>query len=228
MLDLIQEKNIDATLKYFGTSKSSYNTQKMMYGVIGLLMGIIVAFATGNPFMYGVALILALGGYKLPYILINSTRKSQAVINKYLFADFLQTFLALIGTTNNVYATLVASKSYVEEPLRTELEKLIDLIEFDNRREYYTDFARYIDTSEAYMVMDMIYKFSAFGLDNESLIKISELIDNLQNNQIDELIEKKMNSQENVGFIPLFITMILVGGYTVVMFIHYFSQGSMP
>lgn len=224
MLSILSEKNVDMYLRFFGTSRKSYKTEKMLFALIGALLGFIIAFFSSNIFLYSLVLILGLVGYKLPYILIRSSKSNQDMLNKYIFTEFLQSFIALIGTTGNVYATLVASREYVREPLGTELDKLIDLIEFDNKREYYLDFAKYIGTSEAHMVMDMIYKFSAYGRDDKALQKITELIDTIQHNQIDEVIHTKMVKMENVGFLPLFISLILVGGFTASLFIYYFGQ----
>ena len=192
---------------------------RIIYGLLFTLIGAIVIYKLGNLLYFIAVPFLFVLAFKYPYYNLVKNKKRIDNDNSYLFPDFLGSFIGLIPSSGNVYQTLVATLPYTKDPLRTGLEEMIAKIEDDNRRAHYMDFADYIGTSEAYMVMDMIYQFSEFGIKKEPLKELERFVMDLETNKQNEVIAKKMNDMEFLGFIPIFISMYLVMGFLVVMVI---------
>lgn len=219
MIDIITEKDMDMYMAYYNVKDQEVRKNRIMYAVLFAMLGILIGVM--NPMGYFITPLLAYAGMKIPYIRLRGAKKKQDVINSYAFPEFLQSFLALVNSSGNIYQTLKETVPYVDEPLRSELEKLINLINYDNRREFYMEFADYIGTTEAYMVMDMIYQFSVYGNDEKLLREVSGYIRGIQENKVEEIIESKMAKMDNVGLIPIFIVLFAVAGFTVVIYIHF-------
>lgn len=224
MFDFIKEKDLDIYLQYFGKSRKKFMQFRYLYGFLFFLIGAMVALLFNHYLTYILLPIIAFVGYKVPYVQLILNKRKQDLINSYLFPQFLQSFLALLTSSGNVYQTLVASIDYTSEPLKTELKKLVARIEQSNNRDDYLAFADYVGTSEAFMIMDMIYQFSEFGVRKDSLEELERYIYDLQENKIDELIQRKMLEMDKLGFIPIFISLFLVGGFAVILFMHYMND----
>lgn len=224
MFDFINEKDLDIYLQYFGKNRKKFMRFRYLYGFLFFLIGAMIAILINHYFAYLLLPILAFIGYKFPYVQLILNKRKKDLINSYIFPQFLQSFIALLNSSGNVYQTLVASIDYTNEPLKTELKKLVARIEKSNDRDDYLAFANYVDTSEAFMIMDMIYQFSEFGIRKESLKELESYILSLQENKMEELIARKMQEMEKLGFIPIFISLFLVGGFAVVLFLHYMSD----
>ncbi|MEB6549250.1 flagellar assembly protein FlaJ [Heyndrickxia sporothermodurans] len=221
--ELINESRLNEHLAYFKKEKKDFLKVRMLYGIILTLIAAMIIYVMGNTLYFLALPVLFVIGYKYPYYNIVKNKSRIDNDNSYLFPDFLGSFIGLIPSSGNVYQTLVATLPYTKEPLRTGLEELIAKIEDDNRREHYMDFADYIGTSEAYMVMDMIYQFSEFGIKKEPLKELERFVMDLESNKQEEVITKKMNDMEYLGFLPIFISMYLVMGFLVVMIIKLFG-----
>ncbi|MFZ7947183.1 MULTISPECIES: hypothetical protein [Bacillaceae] len=217
--ELINESRLNEHLAYFKKEKKDFMKVRIIYGLLLTLIGAMVIYRMGNLLYFIAVPFLFVLAFKYPYYNLVKNKKRIDNDNSYLFPDFLGSFIGLIPSSGNVYQTLVATMPYTKDPLRTGLEELIAKIEDDNRREHYMDFADYIGTSEAYMVMDMIYQFSEFGIKKEPLKELERFVMDLEANKQNEVIAKKINDMEFLGFIPIFISMYLVIGFLVIMVI---------
>lgn len=222
--ELLKETHLDTYLSYFRTEKKKFLLIRCIYGLI-----LFCFFALGILFIKEYLWLMSLPiifymGYKIPYLNLILNKKKSDLINSYLFPQFLGSFLALLSSSGNVYQTLVETVEYTDDPLRSELNNLIEKIEQGNNRDDYLAFADYIGTSEAYMIMDMIYQFSEYGVQKEAIQELENYIHTLQENKVDELIQQKMIQMDKYGYMPIFISLFLTLGFAAVIFFYFFQD----
>lgn len=223
LAELWKESLLDAYLEYFKKTKKEFNTARYIYGSI-LFLIFAVGFLMIGKYVYLLLTPIAFFiGFKLPYFSLMSSKKQVDLVVSFLFPQFLQNFMALLPSSGNVYQTLKVTTEYMNDPIKSQLEVLVKKIEQSNDREHYLEFAEFIGSSESYMIMDMIYQFSEFGVKKESLDYLRNYIQGLDENKVNELINKKMVASEKYGYTGIFIGMFFVLGYTGVIFIHYFK-----
>lgn len=224
--ELIKEERLNDLLEFFAKDRKDFKKTRLIFGILFLILGFFIFFLHPKiPFLL-IPLIGFAIGYKYPYYSLMSKKQRHDMLNSYLFPEFVQSFIALIPTSGNVYQTLLATYPYTKEPLKSRLATLIEKLQKENKREYYLEFADTLNSSEAYMVMDMIYQFSEYGVKKESLKELQNYMEEIHKNRIDEIINKKMAKMENLGYFPILITMIFVLGFTVIIFLHYWGQVS--
>lgn len=220
--ELLKESRLDWTLKYFDKDKQKFKRTRLIYGVVFVIIALMFIAYLQNYILFTAIPIVFLLGYKMPYHTLLSAKTKNDKLNTHLFPEFLTSFVAIIPSSGNVYQTLVGTLPYTKEPLRSGLQRLVDRIEDKNDRDAYIEFAEYIGSSEAYMIMDMIYQFSEFGIKKEALVEMQRFGQELEKNKMTELIERKMASMEGLGFIPIFISMLVIVGFTAIIIYHYF------
>lgn len=226
LAELLKETNLEVYLRYFQRDAKPFKIIRIIYGLLFLMFFATSALLFENYLLLIGSPIVAIIGYKFPYLNLILRKEKQNLIVSFLFPEFLQSFMALLSSSGNVYQTLVASVPHVGEPIKSELEKLIRNIEKENKREYYLEFAEYIGTSEAYMILDLIYQFSEFGIKKDALQQIEQYIQSIVENKTEELIEKKMSVMDVLSFPPLLISLVLVFGFAVVLFLYYMQDVS--
>lgn len=224
--ELLKESLLTAHLNYFKKKKSNFLITRILYGIIITLIFSMVVMILKNYLLFIGLPVVFFIGWKYAYFNLLLSKRKLDVKNSYLFPQFLQSFIALLSSSGNVYQALKETVRYTSEPINHELEKLVHKIEKGNNRKDYLAFAEYVGSSEAYMIMNMIYQFSEQGVEKESLRELENYIQNLQENKVDELIQSKMLSSEKFGMIPIFISLFLVGGFAVVIFMYYMSDVS--
>ena len=222
--ELFKERSLDAYLEYFNRDSKSFKITRTIYGIV-----LFFAFSLGFIIIgsYSLLIFTPLAfylGYKIPYFVLMNQKKQEELKISFIFPQFLQTFIGLLSSSGNVYQTLKATIDYTNEPLKTELKKLVSKIEKDNNRESYIEFAEFIGTNEAYTIMDMIYQFSEFGIRKDTLNDFRDYIRGLDENKVNELIERKMMSSEKYGYIAIFISVILLIGYASAIFLYYMQD----
>lgn len=224
LIELWKESYLDAYLDYFKKTKKEFKVTRLIYGSI-LFLIFAMGFLIMGEYLYLLFTPIAFFvGFKLPYYNLMSTKKKDDLIISFLFPQFLQSFMALLASSGNVYQTLKLTATYVNDPLKSQLEKLVANIEKDNKREYYLEFAEFVDNNEAYMIMDMIYQFSEYGVKKETLEDLRSYIQGLDENKVNELIEKKVLSAEKYGYVGIFIGMFFVMGYAGTIFAYYLQD----
>ncbi|QNK89092.1 flagellar assembly protein FlaJ [Sporosarcina sp. resist] len=224
LAELWKEQQLEGYLSYFKREKKSFTLSRLIFGVIITFLFLIIILMTGKNLLYIATPVAFFVGYKYAYFNLMMSRRKMDLMNAFLFPEFLQSFMALLSSSGNVYQTLKQSVTYTSEPLKSELEKLVLKIEDGNKRNDYLTFAEYISSSEAYMIMDMIYQFSEFGVKKEALQELDLYIQNLQENKIDDLIVSKMGAMDNFGMIPILIALFLTGGFAGVVFMFFMGD----
>lgn len=220
-----KEKGVDSYLSYFGKDKKKFKRERFIFGGLLFLIFSLFVLMIDKPLFFLLTPFGFFLGYKIPYINLTLRKREADLIVSFLFPQFLQSFIALSSSSGNVYQMLRNSIPYTSEPLKKQLIILVEKIESgNNRREDYLAFAEYIGTSEAYMIMNMIYQFSEFGVKKETLAVLEDYIKNMMENKTNELINKKMASMEKLGLMPLFISLFFVIGFAGLIFLHYFQN----
>lgn len=224
LTELITEENLDKNLSYFDREKKRFMIIRMVSALIYLMIAVAMVVVLKDYIYYVLIPIGGIIGYKMPYLSLLSKKSKNDLMNAHMFPNFLSSFLAFIPSSVNVYQTLVATVPDTKEPLRGALEDLITNIEDENRREDYLAFAEYVGTSESHMIMDMLYQFSEFGIKKESLKRLEGLIQDLEENKMNEMIDKKMMGMDHLAYTPLFISMFMLLGFTGVMLYHFYGN----
>ena len=221
--ELLKEESRAYNLAYFQKDSKSFAKTRLLYGIGGLLIGTMLWWVM-QSFSYLLAIPIGfIIGYKFPYYDVLVKKAAADKLNMYAFPEFLGSFIALIPSTGNVYQTLVAALPYTKEPLRSALQQLIENVWLDNKREHYMAFAEYVGTSEANMIMDTIYQFSEFGRKKESLQELSNFAQELEKNAQSEMITKKMNDMEYLGYLPIFLSILFILAFVGVMLVEFFA-----
>lgn len=223
-MELLKETYLDAYLEYFKKTKKEFRTSKLIYGFVFFFIFALGFLVVGKYKYLLLTPIAFFIGNKLPYYNLMSTKKKNDLITSFLFPQFLQSFMGLLASSGNIYQTLKLTTDYVNDPLKSELEKLVARIEKDNKREYYLEFAETINNSEAYMIMDIIYQFSEYGVKKDTLDNLKNYIQRLDENKVNELIDRKLLSAEKYGFVGIFIGMFFVLGYTGTIMAYYLQD----
>lgn len=219
--ELLSEKSKAIYFEYFRINENKFRLNRYLIGILFFGLMAITSLLLDNYLLLLVTPAAFYVGYKVPYINLISQKKQSDLMISFAFPQFLQSFMALLPTSGNVYQTFKNTLEYTSEPIKGQLEKLINNIEDENKREYYLEFAEFIGTTDAYMVMDQIYQFSEYGIKKNSLGELQRYIQSIQENKMDELIIKKMARMENHGLVPLFISMFLVGGFALIIVYYY-------
>lgn len=223
LIELLSEKNRVINLKKYEKSAKTFLTSRLLHIVLMLLLVGMAFYVTKELKILALVPVAAVVGYKLPYYNLLAYHEKRNRLNRQLFPEFLVTFIALLPTSGNVYQTLVAALPYTKDPLRSSLEKLITKIEDNNNREDYLEFAETVGTSESFMLMDMMFQFSEYGIKKESFTEMQRFSQELDKNIMAELIDQKINGMESLGLAPVFIALFFIISFAGVIGWHYLS-----
>ncbi|MEK5394082.1 flagellar assembly protein FlaJ [Margalitia sp. FSL K6-0131] len=224
MMELLTEKNRDIYLDYFRISKNKFFRTRLLFAFLLLMIFILVVFSTKKYVLFIGIPFVGFLSFKLPYYNLLKRKKYTDMIKTFMFPKFLRCFLSLLETQGNIYQTIKATLPYIEDPIKTEVEKLIEGISQKNEREHYMRFADFIGTGEAHMIMGMIYEFSEHGINKDELQELEGLIDKLQTNKIKELIEYSVSRMDKYANPTIIIMLGFVFAFVVSMFISLGSQ----
>ena len=224
MNEVLNEKNRVAYLDYFNIKKSKFLFQRILSSALLVFIVLAIGLAGNKPFFLFLTPIAFFLGYKMPYMNLLSMKRHADTLKQYSFPTFLRYFLILSETQGNVINTLKATLIYLDRPTEIEVTKIIkSLEEGENRRKAFMDFADYIGTIEANMVMDMIYNFDQDGIDKDSLHELEELVEKLQENKTNEFITKSVNSMESHANPYIFSSMGFMFGFIGIVIMSYLS-----
>lgn len=165
-------------------------------------------------------------GYKIPYMGLISKRNKQILIRQYMFPNFLRYFISLLSTKGNVYQTIKETLNYIDEPFKELVEKLVVELEDDNIPDYkaFMNFAYEVNTSEAFMIMNMINDFNEQGINKNELSELENIILRLQENKVNSLIEKKVNKMGIYADPILIMSIVYMLIFVGVVFVSYMNQ----
>lgn len=225
-MDFLLERNRRNYLDYFNITPGYFLRRRIMTTIILTVLYGVILWLYPNPKLFLLLPLVMFFGYKLPYIELLRMKKHENIIKEYMFPTFLRYFLALIETKGNVYQTLVATIPYMEEPIKSELIKLVQRLDDSSMdsREAFLDFAEFIGSSEAYLIMGMIYEFNEEGIIKKELDELDNTVTILQENKTNELIEHKANSLFKHADPIVAGGLAYVIAYTIILIIAYASQ----
>lgn len=223
--EFIIERKRNYYLDFYAQDKKKFLQIRLFFGVLFLLVALLMTWYFQVQFYYIWSLVAGVFGYKYPYMKIIMDKKKMDERNAMLFPEFLQCFISLLPTNNNVYQTLVDAIPSVQSPLREKLEKLVDNIEkYGDKREFYLEVAEYVNTSEATIIMDSLYQFSEQGIQKKALIEIQEYVLDMIENKTNAIIRKKINNLDNIGSFPLIVGLVFFLYFTSIVFLHYYQD----
>lgn len=192
--------------------------------LLGIVMAVMVYFVFGEDFEQTGQIVLVLAsfifGYKIPYYQLVAMKDNYEVMKSFIFPQFLRFFIALYSTHGNVYQTLIASSKYVDEPMQSKLLEFIEKIGDDNDYNHYVEFADYVGTNEAQLVMSMIYNFSEKGAVKEELEELERASKKILSNKFEEAVIIKANRHESyinyvvflsIGYLLTFVGTTIIG-----------------
>lgn len=220
MKEFFVEKKRNEYLDYFGMDAKKFQMQRIVLGVLLTVLTLIIAYATGKVMLYAAVPVAGILGYKMQYFGLVSNKKHADMVKTFVFPQFLRYFIALLGSQGNVYQTLRATVPYLREPLKSRVEQFVDEIEEENEYEKYLEFAEYIGTSEAHMVMGMIYNFSEHGVIQEELEELERMIDKINENKTDQMVLYKATEQEKYMNMPIFSGLFFVMSFVVIIIVY--------
>lgn len=220
--ELILETHKKSYLDYFSQDEKSFRISRILYAFIFMMVFAMFVYIMKNNLLFVASPVVILMGYKLPYFRLILQKKQRDLIVSFLFPEFLDSFAAVLTTSGNVYQALNGTLEYLKEPLKKEIETLIEKIEQGNDRQHYLDVADYVGTSEAYMIMGRIYQFSEYGIQLGALEELQDYIQNLNENKVNDLLEKKLGSMEIHGLTPVLISLFFLLGFAGVLVYYYF------
>ncbi|KYG92017.1 hypothetical protein A0U40_03500 [[Bacillus] sp. KCTC 13219] len=220
--ELFMERLRDAHLEFFQISKKHLLFKRILYSlIVSMLFFIGISIGQASAVWFIGLPIAFLIGWKMPYLQLLLEKSSIDLKNGFLFLPFSQSFMVLLPSTGNVYQALKATVPYSQAPLNKKLEELIQKIEQGNNRQDYLDFAAYIGSPEAYMIMNMIYQFSEQGVRKEAILALQQYVQNIQENKVDQLIDSKMDTSFKISYLPMLLALFLVVAFALVLFSHY-------
>lgn len=229
-MELLLEKNKDVYMKYFNINRKKFNNKRIVMALLFVALISTVAFVANlfsSPlFFLLLAVLSGFIGYKVPYIEVLGRVKRVDLLKHYMFPDFLRYFISLINTQGNVYHTLKETLPYLEDPIRHEVDVLVKSIEEESTNNYHAflDFANFIGSSEAHMVINMISQFYEEGINKEDIKELERTINELSQNRTNELISKKVGSLEKHADPILFYALGFIMLFVGVVFTSYFQM----
>lgn len=223
LINLLFEKDLDTYLEYFNKKKKNYTIFKWSLALLVFFIYALGALFVKKYWLLILAPLFSFIAYRYPYFQMVMQKKRSDLLKSYLFPEFLRYFISLIHSSGNVYLTLKATIPYLKEPLRTEVQKLVKKIEVKNDRKAYMEFADYIGSSEANLIMSMIYEFTEMGIKKETLAELSSYIDKLHENKTNELIDKKVRSMDIYSFPSVLLAAFFILGFAGTILVYYWT-----
>ncbi|MFD2658477.1 type II secretion system F family protein [Gracilibacillus thailandensis] len=225
-MEFLLERNRQLYYSHFHIDEKKFFNKRLMMALAFFLIYAVIIFRTGNVWLIAGVPIVMFIGFKIPYLELVSKKNQHDIIIQYEFPTFLRYFISLLSTQGNVYQTLKATIPYIHEPMKSKLEKLVEDLDRQNinNREAFLEFAESIGSSEAFMIMEMIFEFHEEGINKEDVQELENTINNLQQNKINELIEYKVNQMGKHANPILVYGLIFIFLFTGITMIAYLSQ----
>lgn len=176
-MDLFSEKYRDNYLEYFKISKKEFFKKRIITTSALLILHFIIMAKFYNHWLLIATPVVAYFGYKIPYYDLLKLKKHDDIIKEHMFPTFLRYFAVLIDTQGNVYQTIKATIPYMEEPLRSELVKLVKKLDSPDYKNHdaFMEFAEFVGSSESSMIMNVIYQFHEEGVKKAELHELERV-----------------------------------------------------
>lgn len=226
--ELFTESMRNTYLDAFQKDRKKFLTNRILLAILVAVVSYFVAFSFGLSLAISISSAVGglLVGYKIPYMQILVQKSNEDVVKSFMFPQFLRFFIGLFTTKVNVYQTLIETSKYVDEPLYTALMDFIDDIGEENDYARYVEFANFIGTTDAQLVMSMIYNFSEKGAVPEELLELERTSKKILDNKFEEAVMYKAGKQEvymnyiiflSVGYLMTFVFGVMAGMLSTLM-----------
>lgn len=214
--EILTEKNKEHYLEYYKINRKRFNNKRLLFMFAFAMLAIAIGAIVDYRF-YFAAPVLGFIGYKMPYADVCNYKKAHDFKKQMLFPTFLRHFISLLDTQGNVFKTLQKTTEYLKEPLKSEVEKLVESLEKTkgDNRDCYMQFAEYINSSDAVMIMTLIYEFDKQGIRKEDLRELENTLDRLQENKANEMVEIKVKKLNNYGLYLIIYAIVFLLAFTL-------------
>ncbi|MGE7924696.1 hypothetical protein ACQKND_16155 [Viridibacillus arvi] len=221
---LFKETDKEYLIQYFKIPRKKFRNRRLLFAFIIGFMLLALGFRQ-NSLLYLAVPVGVFIGYKIPYYEMRKMKSMQDVIKQLMFPSFVRHFVSLIDTQGNVYQTLLKTTEYVKEPIKEQLEVLVSKLGVSDQqnREAFMEFAYFINSSEAVMIMSMIYEFDKEGIQKEGLKELEDILSELQENKVEEMLNMKTSSMGKFATPVIVYTIAFVLLFTSITFFTYFS-----
>ncbi|PGT89975.1 hypothetical protein [Bacillus thuringiensis] len=222
--EIILEENREEYFRSLGINVRLFQRQRVQ-GVIAFIVLWFALFA-GQMYLNGftsMTLVVFISaplfgylGWKNQYIKMLQMYKKRKDKLSFMFPEFLTTFISLLGSQSggNIIQTLRLTGDYVNEPLKAQLNILVESVtkNADPESAYnaFMSFANFVGTKEASQVMMLIYEMYIHGTDEGALAELEEKIDRLNDNKLDELVIRKSSRLRSLSIPSLMLTTIFI------------------
>lgn len=225
-MEFLLERNKEMYLDYFNLSNKKFMKRRLKITLIISFLYVVVLYMYPNPLLIVATPLVVLLGYKLPYIELLRLKDQEDIVKQHMFPLFLRYFISLIETQGNVYQTIRATIPYMQDPLRSEIIELIKKLDSVNvsSHDAFIEFAEYIGSSEAHMIMGVISQFYEEGIQKSELVELERTIKDLQENKVNEMIDYQVNSVDKHADPILFYGLGYVITFVIVVFVAYFKD----
>lgn len=226
MNEVLTEKNKEFYFDYFQINPKKFLGKRILLASMLIFVYIYILTFTDKTILYLGVPIVALIGYKIPYFEIVNQKERSSIIVQYSFPTFLRYFISLLDTQGNVYRTLKATIPYLNNPIKSEVQILINKMEDSNinMRNAFMEFAEFIGTSEARMVMGMIYEFNEEGINKQDIKELETIVEQMQENKTNELIEYKVNRMDKYANPILVYSLAYIFAFTIMVYMAYLGS----
>lgn len=226
MTEVLLERNRELYFSHFNINEKKFFKKRLLIALLFFLIYSVFIFRYPSWWLVAGVPIVMLIGFKLPYLELISKKDKQDIIKQYEFPTFLRYFISLLSTHGNVYQTLKATIPYINDPMRSDLKILVEKLEQQNieNRQAFIEFAEKIKSSEAVMIMEMIYEFHEEGINKDDIKELENTIKSLQENKINELIEFKVNKMGKHANPIMIYGLIFIFLFTGITLMAYLMQ----
>ena len=136
--------------------------------------------------------------------------KKEKEDKEYEFANLVSYLLIFLENNFNVYQALLLTTSYCNDSLSSDIEKLIEEIDYDKSIVPYQNFAQKFETNIIYQLVMMIYQLDINGYDVKYLHNFPLLIENIRQAKIENMIAIRKTNMSYLTVLPIISLLVVV------------------
>ena len=211
------EEDLKQLTDWLGINYTVAIKRRFLQSILFIPLAILVYIFLGNIYLAIAVAMISVVYYKYQYFQIKYKKSNVITIKRRMFPSFVKKILLLLRT-NNIYQSFNIAVDYIDEPIKTYLKELIAEIDVDKSIKPFQNFARKMEFSEAYQIMNMLYIFNEHGQDEKHLDQLEDVISALSANELDEIIEKKKRNLWIYPNITIITMLVIIFGLAAYMF----------
>lgn len=178
---------------------------------IGIIVLSIIVYFVFHDLKYSIILLLLYLGFI--YYMNNKKQKEikkEKEDKEYEFANLVSYLLIFLENNFNVYQALLLTTSYCNDSLSSDIEKLIEEIDYDKSIVPYQNFAQKFETNIIYQLVMMIYQLDINGYDVKYLHNFPLLIENIRQAKIENMIAIRKTNMSYLTVLPIISLLVAV------------------